>query len=89
MMLCGMPLHLLCRMWDFTFYVSTPMFSCHLFFSLRFNKFDIVVLMDGIWMLTNIIIVDSIQVNLVLCPTLFCGVVTNVATQAKDDFYHD
>jgi hypothetical protein len=48
-----------------------------------------VVLVDGIWTLANIVIVDSIQVNLVLCLTLFCGVVTVVAAQAKDGFYHD
>ncbi len=65
------------------------MFSCRLFFSLYVNKFDIVVSMDDIWMLANIVIVDSIKVNLVSCPTLFCGVVTTIIIQAKDDFYHD
>jgi hypothetical protein len=47
------------------------------------------VLVDGIWTLVNIVIADFIQINLVLCPTLFCGVVITITIQAKDGFYHN
>jgi hypothetical protein len=40
-------------------------------------------------MLVNIVIVDSIQVNLVSCPILFYGVVITIVAQAKDGFSHD
>jgi hypothetical protein len=66
----------------------THVFLPHIFQS-TCQWVDIMVLVDGIWALVNIVIADFIQINLVSCPILFCGVVITIAIQAKDGFYHD
>jgi len=43
--------------------------------------------MDGVWMLLDVAIIDTIGTNLVLQITLSCGVAMIVVVQAKDDFY--
>jgi hypothetical protein len=40
-------------------------------------------------MLTNAVIVDSTQIDLVSQATLYHGIVVIVATQVKDGLYHD
>ncbi len=87
MMFYKMPLHLSWGMQDFMFYVKTFMFFRHLPFRLCVNKLTLWFSMDGVWMLLDVAIIDTIGTNLVLQITLSCGVAMIVVVQAKDDFY--
>jgi hypothetical protein len=48
-----------------------------------------VVVVDGVQMLANTIIANSIPINLVLPIVLSCGVVVTIAVEAKDGPYCD
>jgi hypothetical protein len=63
------------------------MFFHRLFFNLCVSESTLLV--DGIWMLVDIIIVDPIRTNLVSQTGLFHGVMVTIATQAKDGLYGD
>ncbi len=64
-------------------------FSWSVFKSLC-RRVVIVILMDGVWKLTNVVITDCIHTYLVLQVVLLCVlVVMTVATHVKDDIYHD
>lgn len=60
------------------FYVNKFMFFCCLPFSLCVNKSTLWFLMDGVWMLFDVIIVDTIRANLVLQTTLSRGVAMTI-----------
>jgi hypothetical protein len=64
MMLCKTFLHLLQGMWDFTCYVGQPC-TFAAYFSIFDQWIDIVISLDGVWMLVEVIIVDLIYINLV------------------------
>jgi hypothetical protein len=53
------------------------------------RQVDIMLLIDGVRMLTDIIIIDPTWVDLVLCVALFRGVAMIITTKAKDSFYHN
>jgi hypothetical protein len=44
---------------------------------------------DGLYMLTNVVIVNSIQIDLVSRITLSHGIVVTTATQMKDGLYYN
>jgi hypothetical protein len=43
--------------------------------------------MDGVWLMLDVVIVDTIRANLVLQKTLSHGFAMTVVVHAKDDFY--
>ncbi len=47
------------------------------------------LLVDGVYMLANVIIVNFTQVDLVLWGTLSHGVLATIVVQMKDDLYYN
>jgi hypothetical protein len=48
-----------------------------------------VLLINGVYTLINVVIIDFTQVDLVSWVALSWGVVSIIATSVKDGFYHD
>jgi hypothetical protein len=53
------------------------------------HQFDIVLLVDGVYTLTNVVIIDPIRVDLVPQVVISYGVVMIVVAEVKDYLYHD
>ncbi len=73
-----MPLHPSLGMRDFMFYVNKFMFFHRLPFNLCVNKLTLWFSMDGVWMLLDVVIVDTIRTNSILQITLSHGVAMTV-----------
>ncbi len=52
-------------------------------------KSTFVLLINGVYTLINVVIIDFTQVDLVSWVALSWGVVSIIATSVKDGFYHD
>jgi hypothetical protein len=65
------------------------MFFYPLLYNTRVVKIDIVLSIDGVCKLANVVIFNPTQVDLVSHVVIYCGVIVIVATQVKNEFYHN
>lgn len=77
---------LLQPMWDFTFHKNRTMSFRPLPWNLHAIELTLCYQSIAFYTLVDII---STQVDLVSWATFSCGVITIIATQGKDDLYHD
>jgi len=53
------------------------------------NRINIVLLIDIVYTLVDVVIIDLIRIDLVSRAIIFNGVATIIAIQMKDGLYHD
>jgi hypothetical protein len=53
------------------------------------NQINIMLLIDIVYTLVDVVIIDLIRIDLVSWAIIFNGVATIIAIQMKDGLYHD